>query len=129
MKRFISLLVLAVYSIVLAHSFVPHHHHSEFIQNTQVCDLEEQHEHSIHGAANCCVDHSNEHTSHSFCNFNEKTILAKSVSLSDLFIPSIEIEFVGIEKNNQSVSDCYLPIQISAPHCRDVQLRGPPIFS
>ena len=130
-KRFISVLVLAVYSIVLAHSFVPHHHHSEFVQNTQVCDREnvEHQKHSLHRTEHCCVDHSNEHQDHSFCSFEEKFILTKSINLSDFFIPSVELEFIGFDNNNQSIPDGYLPIQISSPHCRDVQLRGPPQFS
>lgn len=132
MKRFISVLVLAVYSIVLAHSFVPHHHHSEFVQNTNVCDHEqhvEHQKHSAHETEHCCVDHSNEHQDHSFCSFEEKIILTKSIDLSEFFIPSFELEFIGLENNNQSIPDCYPPIQISSPHCRDVQLRGPPQFS
>ena len=44
-------------------------------------------------------------------------------------IPFTEIEFDGLEKKIQSISEGYIPIKIFAPHCRDLQLRGPPQFS
>lgn len=133
MKKSIAILVLAVYSIVIAHSFIPHHHHSEYTSGTQVCELDKPHDHADHAnqhVSNCCVDHNhNDHTSQNHCSFNEKTILEKSRNLAVFIIPFTEIEFEGLEKKIQSVSEGYVPIQILDPHCRDVQLRGPPQFS
>lgn len=132
MRKFISIVVLGIYSLVMAHSFIPHHHHSEFEKITHVCNYEaneahHNHQHEITGK--CCVNSDQENDLHSHCNFDEITILAKSLSLSNLYLPSTEIEFVGLEKNNQSVSNCYIPLQIPDPHTRDLQLRGPPQFS
>jgi len=132
MRKFISIVVLAVYSIVMAHSFIPHHHHSEFIKETQICEHAEHdvhHEHEHEFAGDCCVNQEQDYNSHKHCSFDEITILAKSLNLSNLHLPSTEIEFSVLEKIIQSVSGCYIPIQISSPHCRDVQLRGPPHFS
>ena len=129
MRKFISIVVLAVYSIVIAHNIIPHHHHSEFAQGTHLCEHSDHNNHQTEIAGTCCVHHNHDEHTHSHCSFNEITLLTKSISLSDLFIPSTEIEFAGIEKNRESVSDCYLPIQIPDPHCRGVLLRGPPLFS
>lgn len=130
MRKSISLIILAVYSIVMAHSFIPHHHHSDATHKTHSCEYNHQSEHHGHPISeldNCCFDH--DHHSHPFCTFEEKTILTKSIDLSDLFLPSNAIEFKGLEKRNQAVLYCHKPIQTPVPHCRDVQLRGPPYFS
>lgn len=132
-KNSIAILILAVYSIVLAHSFIPHHHHSEFSHETQICQLGDQHEHHEQPdqiISNCCVDHShNDHNQQNHCSFNEKIILGKAIDLSVCYIPSTKIEFAGIEKSTQAVAEGFIPLQILAPYCRDVQLRGPPQFS
>lgn len=131
-KSIISILILAVYSIVIAHSFIPHHHHSDFVLLTHECNYNEHdahhdHQHEITG--DCCVNSDQKNDLHSPCSFDEKTILAKSLSLSNLYLPSVEIEFIGLEKKIQSISDAYVPIQTTDPRCRDVDLRGPPQFS
>ena len=128
-RSIISIVVLAVYSIVIAHNIIPHHHHSEFEQVTHLCEHDEHNDHQEEINGTCCVDHCHDNHTHNHCSFDEKTILTKSISLSDLFIPSTEIEFVGLENNKQSVSDFYTPIQIPDTQCRDVLLRGPPQFS
>lgn len=132
MRKFISLVVFAVYSIVMAHSFIPHHHHSELGEYPQICGYVEYNVHHVQqfeSAEKCCVNQKHKHSSHQSCNFNEKTILIKSLSLSNLYLPSISIEFNGLEKTIQLLAGCYIPIQIPDVHCRDVQLRGPPQFS
>lgn len=132
MRKSISIIVLAVYSIVMAHSFVPHHHHSELAENPEICEHVEHdahHEHQHESAGDCCVNQESEHNAHQVCSFDEKTILAKSLSLSNLYFPSISIEFTDVEKTIQSLADCYIPTQIPDAHCRDVNPRGPPQFS
>lgn len=132
-KSCIAILILAVYSIVLAHSFIPHHHHSEFSPETQACQVNNQHEQHNHhdqNVSSCCVDHShNEQNQQDHCSFNEKIILQKSIDLSVCYFPSIKIEFADIEKSTQAIVEGFIPLQILDPHCRDVQLRGPPLFS
>ena len=132
MRKLISIIILAVYSIVMAHGFIPHHHHSNFVENTQICDHDHhqsQHEHEHESIADYSKNQEHKHDSYIHCSFDEETILIKSISLSDLFLPSIEIEFVGLENNKQSISICCKFFQIPDPQCRDVLLRGPPQFS
>lgn len=129
MRKLISAIFLAMYSIVIVHSFLPHHHHSEFAQNTQQCEHNNHshHQEEIEGVYS--GHHSNhEHTS-SYCSFNEITILKKSIRLSNLFISYAEIEFIGLKTNDEAIPDCYIPIQIPDPYCWDILLRGPPNFS
>ena len=76
MRKFISVIVLAVYSIVLAHSFVPHHHHSEFTESTQICGLIEHdahHEHQHELTGDCCIEQEHEENKHTFCSFDDDT--------------------------------------------------------
>lgn len=141
LRNIISVCLLTVYTIVIAHSFIPHHHHSEFAQAPQQCEFEKPQEHSCcehdtheqqveHISDNCCLDnHNHNNHSHTFCSFEEKVVLKKGISLSNLFLPSIDIEYFELAQNNYSLTDSYLPIFIHDPHCRDVQLRGPPQFS
>lgn len=141
MRKIISVVILAVYSIVMAHGFIPHHHHSEF-EGAQHCqidvadnrcddnhDHEHDHDHSSKETGTCCVEHSHNQHPHNFCSFEEETILVKQISLSELFLPATEIDFTCLEKKIQSIADCYIPKEIPEPFCRDVQLRGPPHFS
>ena len=140
LRNIISICLLTVYTIVMAHSFVPHHHHSEFEETAQYCEFEKQQEHSCEHdthekqskyiSVNCCLEH-HQHTNHShtFCSFEEKVVLTKWINLSNLFLPSTEIKYFELAQNKRSYTDAYLPRFIHDPHCRDVQLRGPPNFS
>ena len=125
-RNIISIVILTVYSIVIMHNFIPHYHHSEFAENSHYSD---HHNHQPEITGTCCVKHSHNKHSHTHCTFYQITILTKSISLSDIFIHTTEIDFGLFEKNKESVLYCYLPIQIPEPHCRDVLLRGPPPFS
>lgn len=140
LRNIISICLLTVYTIVMAHSFIPHHHHSEFAQTPQHCEFEKQQEHNCceHDShkkhvefvsENCCLDHHHNNHSHTFCSFEEKIVLTKGISLSDLFLPSTDIEYFELAQEKLSFTDSYLPIFIHNPHCRAVQLRGPPQFS
>ncbi len=130
LRNIISVVILAVYSIVIAHNIIPHHHHSDFARATyHSCEYSDHHNHQAEIGNTCSVHNNHDKHSHNHCSFEEITLLTKSISLSDLFIPSTEIELAGVEKNRQTVLDCYMPTQISALHCRDVLLRGPPQFS
>uniref|UniRef100_UPI003217C1AD hypothetical protein n=1 Tax=uncultured Draconibacterium sp. TaxID=1573823 RepID=UPI003217C1AD len=135
MRKLISIAVLAVYTVVMAHNFIPHHHHSIHTRGSQHCELEksnkpdcnhkENADHSIHIIEDCCLAHHQ----HAFCSFDEELVLMKWISLSDLFLPSTEIIFAELAPSGQKFSDTYLPFQTQNPHCRDVQLRGPPQLS
>lgn len=138
-RNIISTCLLAVHTLVLAHSLVPHHHHSEFQQNAQHCEFVEpvehccEHEHhndkSEPKVASCCVDNHQHKHSHTFCTFEEKIVLNKGINLSNLFLPSSETDFLELAQNEKSAVNFYISIQIQDPQCRDVLLRGPPQFS
>ena len=129
MKNIISTILLAVYTIVLGHSVVPHHHHSENSGSPDFyCEMDD-HQHS----EDCCefslTAHNHDTHQHQPCNFNEKTILTKSENLSGFFLPgaSTEIDFSNQEEN--VVYSNYTVKFLSDPNYRHILLRGPPLFS
>jgi hypothetical protein len=129
MRNFISTILLAVYSIVLGHNFVPHHHHSEDSENPGFyCQLEEvQHE------KNCCdsslADHGHDSQQHHPCNFNEKIVLTKSGNFSILYLPGLSTEFdFSIQEKKIFYTD-FSVISVTDPNLRHILLRGPPQFS
>jgi hypothetical protein len=128
-----------VYALVLAHNLIPHHHHYEFQQISLQFEYEHAEEHSSehllhsHDTDNlnensCLHEHQHQH-SHTFCDFNEKIIRLKNIGLSDLFLPSIQIEYLTPAEKQQLFVDSHLSFLKHAPHCRDVSKRGPPQFS
>lgn len=139
LRNIISTCLLAVYALVLAHNLVPHHHHSEFQKNSQHCEFETPPEHDCghehHNespepvTASCSVDNHQQNHAHTFCSFDEKIVLTKGINLSNLFLPSSEIKYFELVQNKQSFCTSYSSGFIHDPHCRDVQLRGPPQFS
>jgi Ca2+/H+ antiporter len=129
MKSVISTILLAVYTIVLGHSVVPHHHHSENSGSPDFyCEMDE-HQHSV----GCCqfslTAHNHNTHQHQPCNFNEKTILTKSVYMSVFFLPCSLTE---IEFSNKEEKVFYTTSNVkikSDPNSRHILLRGPPLFS
>ena len=128
-RNIISTILLAVYSIVLGHSIVPHHHHFENSEDPGFyCQVEkaQQIEH-------CCeftlTDHGHDTHQHLPCNFNEKIVFTKSGNLSLLFLPasSVEIKFSEKEKTFFYVDNA---AKISTDqNRRHILLRGPPQLS
>ena len=123
------MVVLAVYSIVIAHNVIPHHHHSEFFEANHYCEQTEDHDHEHHNAEECCLDHSHEDQAHAHCNFNEKTVLVKKVDISEYFFPASGIEDATPGSLNIQINYSYISTKTKEPYCRDVHLRGPPNFS
>jgi hypothetical protein len=124
----------------MAHSFIPHHHHSTFVSSSQHCEQEKQNElaccehntneeQANYVEVNCCLEHHKHMHSHTFCSFEEKIVLSKGISLSDLFLPSSAIKHFELVLNYHSFTSVYLPNFIDDPHSPDLQLRGPPQFS
>ncbi len=126
LRNIISVCLLAVYAIVVAHNFIPHHHHSEITESTHVCHHDDHH-HIESG--NAVVSHSHDSDAHIHCSFNEKIILNKILTLSSVHLPANPFEFFHCEENNQLLDDIYNLVVPQEKHCRDVQLRGPPHFS
>jgi hypothetical protein len=129
MKRIISTILLAVYTIVLGHSIVPHHHHSENSGSADFyCEMDE-HQHSDDCCESSLAAHNHDTHQHQSCNFNDKTILTKSENLSVFFLPgsATEIEFSNQEENVFYTS--YTVKLVNDPNYRHILLRGPPLFS
>jgi hypothetical protein len=125
-RNIISVGLLAVYTIVVAHNFIPHHHHSEITETTHICHHED---HQHFESVNAVVDHSHDANEHIHCSFNEKIILTKGLTLSAVHLPANPFVFYQYEENKQLLSDLYHLVVPQEPQCRDVQLRGPPFFS
>jgi hypothetical protein len=129
MRNIISAILLAVYSIVLGHNVVPHHHHFENAQNPDFyCQFEEvQHEES------CCdsslSDHGHDSRQHHPCNFNEKIVLTKSGDFSMLYLPGPAVEFEFSIRKKKTFYSNYTVKTSTDPNLRNILLRGPPQFS
>jgi hypothetical protein len=129
MRNFISTILLAVYSIVLGHNVVPHHHHFENAQNPDFyCQLDE-----VHHEVSCCnsslADHGHNNRQHHPCNFNEKIVLTKSGNFSMLYLPGSVVEFEFSIQGKKTFYANYTVIISADPNLRDIQLRGPPQLS
>lgn len=129
MRNIISTVLFAVYSIVIGHNFVPHHHHFENPQNPDFyCQLDEALQEE-----NCCdsslADHGHDSRQHHPCNFNEKIVLSKSNTFSTLFLPASAVE---IKFSNQEMRKIYASYAVkffTAPDLQNILLRGPPQLS
>jgi hypothetical protein len=126
-RNILSLLFLTIYTIVLAHNFIPHHHHSDILGCKEQCQ-----EHSIQASETCCSlvkEHGHKHHNHTFCNFEIKTILSKMVKLSVFYIESDPIEFIRVKPKSTFVA-IFDDSQITFnPYYHDISLRAPPLFS
>lgn len=129
MRRYISVIILAVYSIVIAHNTIPHHHHNQFVE--EACCLEEHsHEKDDHPCNEfCCVDQEHQDHSHSYCSFEQNTLPAKLINLDDFIIPTQDDkEKIKLEVIDTKYFD-HINHHTKKPHCRNVSLRGPPVIS
>lgn len=128
LQNIISICLLAVYTIVLSHNFVPHHHHSQAVEVVEHCNHEDHHRHdAIEGQKQ--VRHSHDSEAHIHCSFEDVIILNKKISLSEVFLLTTFNEVIFATEDKQLFADTYIIPQIPESHCRDVQLRGPPQFS
>jgi hypothetical protein len=127
LKYVISVILLTVYSIVLAHNFIPHHHHFEISLDADfACHAEKEHKQCTDGFS--LHDDDMEGHTHNSCNFNEKIILTKLNNLPALYLPVNEVEIVFSEPAKQLFAESYFSIQLPDWHPRHIQLRGPPRF-
>ncbi len=124
LKRVISVVLLTVYSIVLAHGFIPHDHHSVFDKTVQTCN----HNHNLQETDNVCSLNHNHHKTHN-CSFSDITVLTKLINLADLFVPLSETSFLNTETNGEQVTNFYFPLKTYKTLCRNISHRGPPQFS
>ncbi|MEN8118217.1 MAG: hypothetical protein ABFS16_14625 [Bacteroidota bacterium] len=142
LRNIISVCLLVVYALVMAHDFIPHHHHSNFSPNTNHCEYEheqnsehehehynEHHHHHVASKEHKQVEHNHEHEAHIHCSFEEVLVLNKKVNLPEVNALMASFVFYFSEEENQQITDTYIAPNISEPHCRDVLVRGPPQFS
>ena len=138
LRKSISVCLLAVYTIVVAHSLIPHHHHSGFDQSADHCQiakhqtdvcLHNAHNHDDQQVLNCCEDHDHDDHNHTFCSFEEKTVLNKWTYFTNIIYNSPGTVFLDFSDKNLIHSSYYLPPGDQNPHCRDVSSRGPPHLS
>lgn len=140
-RNFISVFLLTVYTVVLAHNFIPHHHHTEITAYTGYCEYThehadghkhihpEHHQHKNEAVEFKKVEHNQENETHIHCSFEDALVLNKRLNLSDIYVLFVSFAFVNAEEENKQLTDTYTAQKIAKPHCRDVQLRGPPQFS
>jgi len=129
MRNFISTILLAVYSIVLSHNVVPHHHHFENAQNPDFyCQLEK-----VQQNEGCCdsslADHGHDSRHHHPCNFNEKIVLTKSGNFSALYLPGSAVEFDFSIQEEKKFHTNYIVKNVTDPNLRHILQRGPPQLS
>lgn len=127
-RNIISVILLAVYSIVLGHNVVPHHHHFENPQNPDFyCHFDE-----VQQKDSCCdysfADHGHSQHHHP-CSFNEKIVLTKSGNFALLYLPGSAIEFdFSIQEKKTFYANYIVKLSID-PNLQGIQLRGPPHLS
>ncbi|MBN1821544.1 MAG: hypothetical protein JW833_12570 [Prolixibacteraceae bacterium] len=126
-KNQIAIFLLAIYSVVLVHSFIPHEHHNDFFECGKSCST-----HNEFISEKCTTtfhSHENKPHKHLHCHFNVKLVLTKFIDISDLFIDKSCEELIVAEFEGEKINHfCFLQI-IPEPQCRDVNLRAPPVFS
>jgi len=131
MRRVISFVILAVYSIVMAHNFIPHHHHSELNKATHYCKYDVQdnlsHQHEFTGS--CCLFHSHDDQIQNPCGFDDETIILKSTDLQDLFISASTAELTGIRGSYRLISGIYIQYPVKETPLGSGILRGPPLLT
>ncbi|NQU88455.1 MAG: hypothetical protein HQ541_22135 [Mariniphaga sp.] len=126
-RNIISILLLAIYSVVLAHNFVPHEHHSNSTNCEEHCNS-----HTEIVAAEYCTsvhDHGSENHNHIHCHFEVKMLLSKMVTFSGFYIESENLNIILEEPEGRQINYFEYSQKIPEPQCRDVYLRGPPTFS
>jgi hypothetical protein len=133
LQNYIAICLLAVYSLVLTHNFVPHHHHSSNFTSAKHDHQHDDHHHHYHlyeiDMEHECIDHSHQHEAHVHCSFEEVTIPGKKISLSTFYALAVLLEIELNDQGKQLFADTYIVPHPTEPKCRDVQLRGPPQLS
>ena len=130
LRKAISLVLLSVYSIVLAHSIIPHHHHSDPIAD--LCNFEiiadslQAQQIFELGQHQCHHDHDSE----VHCHFNIELIPSKIVFISTIFLGEISLFEEPTYASEQELifaDQSFSPTGIFIKH--PSELRGPPTLS
>lgn len=124
-RNIISVFLLAVYSIVLAHNFVPHEHHSNINDCRDKCNT-----HIEIVAQKCCTsihDHGQNSHQQIHCHFEVKLVLSHLLNISDFYNESETLEIIQTEPESRLISYFEYSQKLPDPHCRDVSLRAPPV--
>ena len=130
LRKAISLVLLSVYSIVLAHSIIPHHHHSDAI--TDLCNFEiladsSQAQQIFESGQHQC---QHDHGSDVYCHFDVELIPSKIVFISTTFLGEMSL---FKEPSYASEQEFIFAEQSFNPPSKFTkqpsELRGPPTLS
>jgi len=121
-------ILLTAYLVVLLHSFVPHHHHEQSVND--VCCQETSPDQVMLRAMLCAEDgchHSNE--SESPCHFDVNPLPGKTLVLSAALITNLVLQQLPVRsEENNSWPEIAIPIP-SDPCWDTAYLRGPPAIA
>ena len=125
-KKFIAIFLFAVYSIILAHSFISHEHHSDF----SVCGIScSTHTESV--GEDCCTavhNHDLNTHKHLHCHFVVHPVVTKVFGFSDSYLLTNSVEISYLNSSYYKIPHFFLSRKIPDRRCRDVSLRAPPSF-
>jgi len=140
-RNIIALSLLAIYALVMAHNFIPHHHHSELAlcANLNETELHQHHddEHECNShhhttkprEAYISLNHSYPIHDHTYCSFDDKIIRSEKINLPSFFALPMCFEYSFSEDIPQKIEAVDVISKHLSPKCRDVLRRGPPYFS
>ena len=121
--------LLIAWTIIFAHSIVPHHHHFEerIVQND--CHHESHHEHhdyieeSLIPEYHCCTQDSEDHA----CHFHVETLT--QISIDNIFISNDTNPLFSDLSCIETTHTNYIEEFVSGKIPKANHLRGPPIIS
>jgi hypothetical protein len=112
--------LLFVWTVIFAHSIIPHHHHEKIVSE---CN----HSHENHSSDEVGINHTHNDDNSVVCHFNVEIIT--QFSLDNIFIVNTENKFLNhisvLEINN---TNFYLEF-VSEQVPKSNHLRGPPQIS
>lgn len=133
-KRYIAGLLLVCFSVFLGHNLVPHHHHSEVLNNPISTDCPIEHE-DQHGHDHDSDAEANEHPTHChafndvvFEKYNSSIVKPWSNQVLAILVSS---QTIAPEVPLDLVSSQYIILKLPCSFRTDIgtrALRGPPAF-
>lgn len=127
-KRFVFCILLFANLVLLAHSFIPHHHHKE-MEESEFANI--IHSHSTNHSQNnvsensCCVEKHNHNTKHS--HISQISAFFGKINITSHFISNTQKGYKPVVINVKKVY-CQFKVKfLSAIFISSSNLRGPPI--
>ena len=120
LRRYISVLLIAIYAIVFSHDFMPHHHH------TDACASHDHHHNSSSHSDDCQFPFHKHSMDEAGVFLNNSGIVINfdinNISPKELFSYADVIEF----ENDKILIDYILPVY-KGPDLTSFSYRGPPL--